>query len=63
MNDIQMKRCAARIDDPATRERFERMMRRANELAFEAASLRRQAWSDWRYATGEVKRAKAAPRD
>jgi hypothetical protein len=58
VSQIQIDRCAPRIRDPATRERFERMMKRADELAFQASQLRLQAWADYRRATGEVKRVK-----
>jgi len=62
MSAIQIERCAARIGDPATRERFERMMRRADELTFQAAQLRRDAWADFRRVTGEKIRSTTTAR-
>jgi hypothetical protein len=61
VSQIQIERCKVRIRDPIVRDRFERMMRRADELAFQASQLRLEAWSDYRRATGEVKRIKAGP--
>jgi hypothetical protein len=56
VSQTQIDACAARIRDPATRERFIRMMRRADELTFDATKLRLAAWVDFRRATGETKR-------
>jgi hypothetical protein len=57
VSQIQIERCAARIRDPAARDRFQRMMSRADELTFQAAKLRLEAWADYRRATGETKRS------
>jgi hypothetical protein len=56
MSQIQIKRCRDRILDPVAADRFERMMLRADELHLQAAKLRREAWADYRRATGEKKR-------
>lgn len=56
MSQIQIERCAPRIRDSATRDRFVRMMKRADELALQASQLRLEAWADYRRATGEKKR-------
>ena len=61
MSQIQIEVCRLRIPDPVTRDRFERMMKRADELSFEAAKLRTQAWADYRRATGIKKREKVGP--
>jgi hypothetical protein len=56
----QIDSCASRIRDPAAKDRFLRMMARADQLITEAAKLRTMAWADFRRATGEVKRIKSS---
>jgi hypothetical protein len=57
VSQVQIERIAARIADPTTRARFVFLLTRANELVHEAARLRREAWADYRAATGEPKRS------
>ena len=56
MSQAQIEQCAARIRDPDTRQRFVRMMKRADELSFDATKLRLDAWAEFRRVTGETKR-------
>jgi hypothetical protein len=53
---IQRETCALRIADSTTRARFVALLTRADALIYEAAELRRQAWSDYREATSAVRR-------
>jgi hypothetical protein len=57
MSTIQRETCALRIADATTRARFVALLTRADALSYAAAELRRQAWSDYRRATGETKRS------
>jgi hypothetical protein len=56
VSKIQIERCSARIRDPAARARFISALTCADELIRQAAEMRRQAWADYRDATGEKKR-------
>jgi hypothetical protein len=56
VSQIQIQRCADRIPDPAARARFISALTCADELIHQAAEMRRQAWADYRRATGEKKR-------
>ncbi len=53
MSQAQIQTCADRIRDLAARERFSRMMARADELIAQAVALRKSAWNDYRRLTGE----------
>ena len=56
MSTIQRETCALRIADATTRARFVALLTRADALSYAAAELRREAWADYREATGAVKR-------
>jgi hypothetical protein len=58
MSRVQIERCSIRIRDPIARDRFVRMMRCADDLMFDAAQMRLEAWADYRRETGEPKRQK-----
>jgi hypothetical protein len=58
VSQAQIDACASRIRDQAARDRFVRMMARADELIAQAVELRKLAWSDYRRLAGEVMKAK-----
>jgi hypothetical protein len=55
----QIASCAPRIADAKERDRFIRMLTRADELAAQSTALRLAAWQRYRELTGYEKGAKA----
>ena len=52
MSQLQISSCAPRIANLAERDRFVRMLTRADELAAQSKALRLQAWIRYRELTG-----------